>query len=637
MRQFIAILSLTMCLPLWAGPMVTFYKQFGGSGTSIRSIALDPAGNIYIVGTTVSTIPLLNPIQSTLGSSNCAFEPLPFPTPCADVFVAKFDPTGTNLLYSTYLGPSGRNFAAGIAVDNAGNAYIAGTLDIPGTIETSVFPGKAFLYKLNPSGSAILYHQTINSLTEASSVAVDRQGNAYLAGNSYALDFPALNALQSAPPLKPIYVSNDSGATWHLPASGLPALTVYSLALGQNAFYAATSSGLFRSVDSGVTWTNILTQAARQVLADPHSPSVYVTYADSFGSITQCAKSADGGATWIDLTAGLPAAIVGPQIFGAMAMDPSNSSVLWLAGISRGSPQIYKSSDAGAHWQNVHNFPTFAMPNQDTLSADAGQSGIAVDPTNSLRVYVCCAASLSQSASAVFRTADGGSTWTQGGSGPTGGNAGIWPPVIDPGNSSTLWASWYYGLVKSTDAGQTWTAVTLPASAPLAGYSSGSLALDPSGIVYLVNDKGVVLRSADSGATWTTLQGPWSAGARILAIDPAHPATMYVGAPSGRALRNTHSWPNSILQETPYGPLCWLDRKWTRQTQSPWTRKATPMSPAAPTHWTSRLSTHCSPYAAKPPATATTRSSRRSPPMAASFCTPLISVAAATIRPMPSS
>ena len=533
MRQFIAFLSLTACLPLRAGPVVSFYKQFGGGGTSIQSMALDPAGNIYIVGTTVSTIPLLNPIQSTLGSSNCAVEPSHSPpVPCPDIFVAKFDPTGTNLLYATYLGPSGRNIAAGIAVDNLGNAYIAGTLDTPGSnLGTSVSPGNAFLYKLNPSGSAILYHQTINSLTEASSVAVDRQGNAYLAGASYALDFPALNALQPAPPLKPIYVSNDFGATWHLLTSGLPALTVYSLALGQNALYAATSSGLFRSVDSGVSWTNILAPAAREVVADPHSASVYVTYADSSGSIMQFAKSADGGATWTNLTSGLPAAIVGPQDFGALAMDPSNSSALWLAGISPGSPEIYKSSDAGAHWQDVHNFPTFAMPSQGTLSPDPNQSGIAVDPTNSSRIYVCCASSLGQSASAVFRTADGGSTWTEGGSGPIGGSAGIWPPVIDPHNSSTLWASWYYGLVKSTDAGQTWTAVALPASAPVQGYSSGCLALDPSGVIYLVNDKGVMLRSADSGATWTTLQGPWSAGARILAIDPAHPSTIYAGSP----------------------------------------------------------------------------------------------------------
>ena len=103
---------------------------------------------------------------------------------------------------------------------------------------------------------------------------------------------------------------------------------------------------------------------------------------------------------------------------------------------------------------------------------------------------------------------------------------------VDPRDAGVLYAPWYDGLVRSSDAGQTWVAVNLPSGAPAAGYNSGSLAADSSGAMYLVNDSGVLFRRMADGTTWTTIQGPWMQGVRILVLDPVSPSsTIYIGSP----------------------------------------------------------------------------------------------------------
>jgi len=514
-------------------PLLGYAALFGSQGNDpIQSVAVDSAGNVYVAGTTLSEIPLVNPIDATQSAGNCSVEPAKMFQPCEDAFVAKFD-SGSNLIYSTYLGGDARDFAAGIAVDRDGNAYVAGTTR---SIFSSAANQTAWVKKLNPAGSALLYDHNIGGVTASSAIAVDAQGNALVAGTSFALDFPAVNAIQAHAPLSTLLVTHDGGATWSSLNQNLPVLAVNSLAIDPTrpaTLYAATSSGLFKSLDAGVNWTQLFPAAvsANQVLVDPKTPStLYVLYVDSTGDGTQLAKSLDAGVTWQVLTGNLaPPKLPAPfRQFGSVALDPLNSSVVWVTDVAQGSPEIYQSIDGGAHWNDVHDFPVFFIPgNGDSISGGA----ILVDPANSSRVYACCAFTLGLSRSAVFRTDDGGKTWVEGGQGPTAGSSGIWPPVLDPHDGSSLYASWYDGLVHSPDAAQTWSAVKLPGGAPSSGYESGSLAIDPSGALYLVNDAGILFRSSDGGADWTTVHGPWTQNARILALDPVNPSsTIYVGS-----------------------------------------------------------------------------------------------------------
>src|SRR5262249_46905062 len=100
--------------PLLIDPVLSYSTYLGGSGNEeILGIAVDPAGNAYVTGSTLSAnFPTSNPLQASAGGNG-------------DAFIAKFDPSG-NLIYSTYVGGSGGEDGFGIAIDSSGNAYVTG-------------------------------------------------------------------------------------------------------------------------------------------------------------------------------------------------------------------------------------------------------------------------------------------------------------------------------------------------------------------------------------------------------------------------------------------------------------------------------------------------------------------------------
>ena len=106
-----------------AGSALVYATYLGGRDDDHGTgIAVDSAGNAYVTGYTDSTdFPTVNAFQGTLGGGNCGSS-----LPCLDAFVAKLNPAGSALLYSTYLGGTGNDIASGIAIDLAGSAYVAG-------------------------------------------------------------------------------------------------------------------------------------------------------------------------------------------------------------------------------------------------------------------------------------------------------------------------------------------------------------------------------------------------------------------------------------------------------------------------------------------------------------------------------
>ena len=322
-------------------PVLSFLSLLGFQGASpIQAVALDAAGNIYITGSTLSEIPLVNPIQPTRSSGNCS--PYPFKTtaPCEEVFVAKLDPTGAKLFYSTYLGTDGRNIATGIAVDQQGNAYVTGNTR-PASFFSSSQDGNAFVFKLNASGSALVYSRYIGGDTAANGIVVDAQGNAYVAGVSLGEDFPAVHALQPQALQRTILATHDGGQTWRA-LGGPPALVVYSLAIDPtrtSTLYAAPSGGLYKSADGGAGWNRLLPTAAtaRQVTLDPQTPStLYVTYGLSAGNFTQLAKSVDAGANWQNLP--IPPQKIGGAASAARRPTGSNPREYEWSGSGRDTP-----------------------------------------------------------------------------------------------------------------------------------------------------------------------------------------------------------------------------------------------------------------------------------------------------------
>jgi len=169
-----------------AGTALDYCGYYGGTGNEqINGIAVDASGNAYVGGQTGSTeaqgFPLLGGPDLTYNGNTI------------DAFVAKVNNLGTALVYSGYVGGSGREEVTAVAVDASGNAYFSGTTEsneasFPVTVGPDLtYNGgtfDAFVAKLDPAGTAFVYLGYIggSGVDRARDVAINSLGGAYVAG-----------------------------------------------------------------------------------------------------------------------------------------------------------------------------------------------------------------------------------------------------------------------------------------------------------------------------------------------------------------------------------------------------------------------------------------------------------------------
>lgn len=240
-----------------AGSALVYSTYLGGTGNdNATAIAVDGSGSAFVTGVAASEdFPVANAIDITLGSHAVD-----------DVFIARFNPAGSALMYSTFVGGASGDDGYAIAIDQAGNAYVTGrtnSSDYPlvNPVQGSRVAFDMFVTEINASGSALLFSTFVGGSGSESGrgIAIDSSGNIHIAGESTSTDFPVAKAVQTVN-------GGNQDAVVLLFATTVPMVTVsldrqsltFSVTNSGSAFISQTGPQLVRLTQTGtpaVSWT----------------------------------------------------------------------------------------------------------------------------------------------------------------------------------------------------------------------------------------------------------------------------------------------------------------------------------------------------------------------------------------------
>jgi hypothetical protein len=279
------------------GSAVVYSTYLGGTNASSTNgdqgmaIALDAQGDAYVTGVTDSSnFPIANAFQSTLKSA------------AGDAFVSELSPTGSALLYSTYLGGSGSagDVGTGIAVDSNSSAYVTGTTtstDFPvqnplqGTLKNAVSAG--FVAEFSAGGTTLIYSTYLGGSGAAgdsgAAIAVDSSGDAYVTGATSSTDFPTTSgAYQTA-----LKGTGFNAFFTEINAGG--ASFVYSTFLGGSTANGGLGFGIALDPSNNVYLTGLTSASDFPITAGAAQSTLAGTGGHAF--ISQITPSASGAAS----------------------------------------------------------------------------------------------------------------------------------------------------------------------------------------------------------------------------------------------------------------------------------------------------------------------------------------------------
>ncbi len=563
------------CGPIWVGKLDPMGKNllFGtylGNGsladgiamngfTSVAGIAADANGNIIVAAhTTQQDLPTVNAFQASPTSK------------FTNLYVAKIASDGSRLMYATYLGGSGGQTALSLALDSAGSAYVAASVnstDFPTTPQSFRAAGlyQTGVAKLDASGK--LQYAAVfpfEFYTAVRPIQVDTTGQAVLASNLEALTVaPDGSSLIRA--TYPTWVTipgpcdiDSSSFIWcPEPPWALPRLG------GGFQFAGVASTGVPVTADalqiSGESNSHLLITGGQEVLTplpmsatglavDPKNQSrIYAA------TPTGLFLSQDNGFTWNLLH-------TGPCL--AIAVDPFDSNRLYLSLDAVPSvdvyPRIYRSTDSGVTWTAV-----YGGPNQEerilSLAADPNVQGL-----------------LYGAGTALDRSKDGGDTWDSQFVGPSMANmspsaatstksqfvqvdpthAG-WAYVIGFTNCIGFCGN-YQNLSRTEDGGNTWSSTTAGPDPSVSQNANVMLAVDPNSgdVIYPANGIATIYRNGD----FTKPQVLYAAQTTGAAFDPANPGTIYLAVQVSKGAGSGYFIVKSVDDGVSWTAVLQLDR-----------------------------------------------------------------------------
>lgn len=566
----------------------------GGSGYSrAAGVAIDASGNAYLIGETTSpTFPVVSPFQATYGGGQ-------------DVFVAKVNPSGSALVYSSYLGGSAgeANTRGGIAVDSTGAAYLTG-----GTSSTN-FPvlspfqatygggtGDAFVTKVNPSGSALVYSSYLGGSASdgGSDIALDATGAAYLSGTTRSTNFPTASPFQATFGGCGTCVGGDAFVTKVNPSGSAKVYSSYLGGSDNDSAYAIAVDSVGAAYLSGSTRsTNFPTTAPFQGthgggLSDAFvskvnpsgSAKVYSTYLGGSGNDSGLDVAVDPlgsayitgqtGSTDFPTARAFQATYAGDGDAFITKMNPTGSTLVYssflggsgsaVVGASETGSGIALDSDGSAYvtgWTNSTDFPT-KNPFQGALGGEQDAFFTKIGP---VEVISGTFANSSGSRVSAYRMSDGvqvGTTFSDG-----SGNWSLEVPGADDCISdgykilaeapSGYLSRWYnladnYSSADCVSAPGTGINMTLP----VAGEISGTVTDDDTGLL-LDGALIYLFRSTDGAFVGWTKSGYAGTGKYKISADGGFTYKILIVPPSPRASKwyGGESW--STASSVPVG------------------------------------------------------------------------------------
>jgi uncharacterized protein (TIGR03437 family) len=496
--------------------VLQFSTYLGGTSYDYGTgIAVDSSNNGYLTGSTYSTnFATTGGVVLTSNSGS------------VEAFVTKYSPGGA-VVYSTLLGGGGSTYGQGIAVDSTGNAYVTGsTYDNTftgapggGAQTTNNGNGDAYVAKLNSDATALLYFTFLGQADydDATSIAVDASGSAYIAGQTNSTGLATGGAAQTtlagvndgfAAKLDPAgsafsYVTYLGGNRTNfveglaVDGSGGLYLTGYTDSTNFPNVAALQSTqpvngiSLFNSTNSGVSFTgfdsNIPGGVVFQISVNPAGTSaVVLTEGGAY-------RTVNGGASWTQQFSG--------QFYTDtfLARSPAAPGTLYAVECCT---TVLKSTDDGVSWTYGGN-PT-----------NNGIQGVLADPLTAGTVYL-----FGSGPPYVLKSTDGGSTFN---SAAGGLPAGVQSMAAT--SDGRLYAGTSgFGIYTSTNQGGTWTAANtgLPATV----YAEQN-SLSASGTTVYFAD-GLVYETTDGGANWAATPGPYLGASQVVA-SPQNPSVLYL-------------------------------------------------------------------------------------------------------------